>query len=131
MGASGPIPSPNSITRHKPKQRRRTLKAGLVTIPDLPDDYRPETVAWWQTWIDSSQAEFFADTDWQTLRRCAALVDMFYTAPTAQLAAEVRQIESKLGATQADRDRLGWTTEPPAEPAVAKPKARTDPRRAA
>lgn len=65
-----------------------------------------EVREWWETWRRSPQASQFVDTDWRTLRRAAFLLDLFYREPSASLAAEVRQIESKLGATVDDRMRL-------------------------
>lgn len=47
-------------------------------------------------------------SDWQVLIRTAYLVEAFYDAPSAGLAAEIRQNEARLGATAADRARLGW-----------------------
>lgn len=137
MGARGPKPSPGSITRHKPKQRRRELMGAPVEIPSLVGEHRPETFAWWDTWVDSPQAAFLSATDWQTLLRLVPLVDLFHEKPTAQLAAEIRQTEAKCGATAADRDRLGWKIETPPEPTPEgeeKPqgsRSRTDPRREA
>lgn len=132
MGARGPVPKATSVTRHQSKQRRRNLEAATPTVPELPDGYSDETRAWWESWLASPQTSFFAATDWQTLLRCAKLVDLFNAKPTAQLAAEIRQIESKLGGTAADRDRLGWKIDPPAEdaqPAPAGARSRPDPRR--
>lgn len=138
MGARGPKPSQHSITRHKPKQRRRELVGAPVVIPELTGKHRAETYAWWDIWVDSPQATFLSATDWQTLLRLVPLVDLFHEKPTAQLAAEIRQTEAKCGATAADRDRLGWNIEQPPE---LKPegegeepqgsRSRRDPRRAA
>jgi hypothetical protein len=125
------------VTRHAPKQRKRSLEAAAPRVPELASSFPsivflPQTVAWWAAWVESPQAAFFAGTDWQTLLRLAPLVDAFFTAPAAQLASEIRQTEAKLGATASDRDRLGWRIEPPApegEPAPTRgSRSRPDPR---
>lgn len=139
MGQRGPKPKAGSITRHRPKQRQRALVGAPVVIPALVGEHRPETFAWWDTWVDSPQAVFLSATDWQTLVRLVPLQDQFFEKPTAQLASEIRQTEAKLGATAADRDRLGWKIEEPVEPkpdgegeTVPKgSRSRTDPRKGA
>lgn len=136
MGARGPKPKEGSVTRHRPKQRSRTLAGAPVEIPKLTGEHHPNTFAWWDSWVDSPQAVFLAATDWQTLLRLVPLQDIFWEKPTAQLAAEIRQTEAKLGATASDRDRLGWKTDPPPpapEPGAAEPqgsRSRPDPRKA-
>ena len=131
MGQRGPAPKDGSVTRHKPKQRKRNMEAAAPGVPELVGDYLPQTVAWWSAWASAPQTVFFSATDWQTLLRLVPLVDLFFTAPTAQLASEIRQTEAKLGATASDRDRLGWKIEPP-EPVSAAPargsRSRPDPR---
>jgi hypothetical protein len=103
-----------------------------VEVPKLTGDYLQQTWDWWDTWVDSPQATFLAATDWQTLLRLVPIVDMFFTAPTAQLASEIRQTEAKLGATASDRDRLGWRIEPPAPESAPESargsRSRPDPR---
>lgn len=138
MGQRGPTPKANSVTRHKPKQQKRSLDAKDVIVPELPVAcVHPDTLEWWQAWVDSPQAAAFAATDWQALRRCAVLVELFNAKPTAQLAAEIRQIEAKIGATVADRDRLGMKFDPPrdgaedASPGGGSSRRRPDPRRSA
>lgn len=134
MGARGPIPKPDSVTRHVPKQNPRAFELETEPeVPAFPDGLvHPQTKAWWDSWLASPQTAAFTPTDWQTLVRCAFLVDSFYLGPTAQLAAEIRQVESKLGATVADRDRLGWKVDRPAadEPEPEPKATRADPRAA-
>jgi hypothetical protein len=115
VGARGPKPKESSVTRHPPKQRRRNMTAAPPEAPELVGEYSEKTRAWWASWLSAPQTVYFASTDWQTLLRCADLVEMFNVKPSAQVAAEIRQIESKLGGTAADRDRLGWKIEPPPE----------------
>jgi len=132
VGARGPKPSENSVTRHKPKQRKRNMEAVAPGVPELPvDDPHPLTVVRWDAWVASPQAAFFAATDWQTLIGLSFVWDLFYKAPDSKLHSEIRQMEAKLGATASDRDRLGWKIEPP-EPVSAAPargsRSRPDPR---
>jgi hypothetical protein len=55
----------------------------------------------------------------------AHLVDRYYADPDAKLLTEIRQNEQLLGATPADRRRLGWDDRPPAPtPAVSDDVAR-------
>ena len=134
MGARGPKPSEHSVTRHPPKQQPKTMTAEPVDPPELDRGaYSARTLAWWDAWLESPQTVFFAATDWQTLLRLAPLVEAFFADPKAQLAAEIRQTEAKLGATAADRDRLGWKITPPPAPVgpgdeVAGSRDRPDPR---
>lgn len=67
---------------------------------------------WFEVWRRSPQASQFVETDWNALRRCAVLLEEFYADPSAALAAEIRQIEAKLGATVDDRMRLRLRVHP-------------------
>lgn len=116
MGARGPAASENSVTRHPPKQNAKVFTAEPAKVPDLVGEYDVATVAWWDAWVDSPQAHLFTATDWQTLLRLAPLVKLYQSKPTPQLASEIRQTEAKLGATVADRDRLGWKINAPDAP---------------
>jgi hypothetical protein len=109
------------------------MTAPKAAPPDLVGEYDMQTIAWWDAWVSSPQSEHFAATDWQTLLRLAPLMKMYFEKPTPQLAAEIRQTEAKLGATAADRDRLGWKISPPPEPGADDEadgaRERNDPRR--
>ena len=108
------------------------MEAAAPVVPELVGDYLPATVAWWGAWLGSPQVAFFAATDWQTLLRLAPLVDVYHRKPEANLAAEIRQTEAKLGGTVSDRDRLGWKISPPSEEPSAVPRgsrSRPDPRK--
>jgi hypothetical protein len=84
MGARGPVPKETSSTRHRPKQKSRTLEAGTVEPPKLLGSFSDPTRAWWAAWLDSPQAPLFAATDWQALLRGAYLVEAFYDASRAR-----------------------------------------------
>jgi hypothetical protein len=135
MGARGPVPRENSVTHHVPKQNPKVLDspAEPPAVPELHFEPHPATLAWWESWTSSPQTSLFTSTDWQALVRCAYLVESYFAEkPTAQLAAEIRQVEAKLGATISDRDRLGWKfKDKPAEDTDDAPQPeRTDPRTA-
>ncbi|MGH9169100.1 MAG: hypothetical protein ACRD02_14855 [Acidimicrobiia bacterium] len=75
-------------------------------------DLLPATKAWWETWTGSPQAARFTATSWQRLLMLVPLVDMYFREPSKELMAEIRQNESKLGATPEDLQRLRWKMEP-------------------
>lgn len=137
MGARGPAPKDGSVTRHPPKQQPKNMEAAPPDVPKLAEffpsiTFLPQTLAWWDAWVSSPQADYLAGTDWQTLLRLAPLVDAFFVEPTAQRAAEIRQTEAKLGGTVSDRDRLGWKISPPPEPpadGARGSRSRPDPRK--
>ena len=130
-GERGPLSKPGAVRRNKGKQK--TALAGTTTsAPDLVGDYSAATALWYEAWTLSPQAEHFAATDWQRLLMIAPLIEAYYARPTPQLMAEIRQNEAKLGATAADRERLGWKLDaPPEKGATSKPagsRAKPDPR---
>lgn len=121
-------------TVHAPKpddQRRRrnapTVSERLLTrdgeIRGVPlgeltgrHDWDPQTLAWYETWRTSPQAQVFEATDWRRLGMLAYLVEEFMTggADTKTLA-EIRQNEERLGATYTDRQRARMRIEDPVE----------------
>jgi hypothetical protein len=70
------------------------------------DSYSVAVHRWWDTWVESDQAESFRTTDWQRLQMLAPLVEAYYRRPGHNALAEIRQNESLLGATVTDRMRL-------------------------
>lgn len=103
----GPLPSDN-------KRRRNADTFGGAT-PVSDDGERsgeplggvwPQPVLdWWDAWRRSPQAKMFVGTDWQRLRMLAPLVAAYWECPDKGVLAEIRQNESLLGATHADRLR--------------------------
>jgi hypothetical protein len=75
---------------------------------DLPDeiDWHPRTVAWWEMWKRSAQAENFTESDWSFLLDTALMHHAMWSKGQWTLAAEVRLRVAKFGATPEDRARL-------------------------
>lgn len=115
MPGNGPLPKDSS------QRRRRNVDAVTVTFlpaegpagptPELPGghDYDSRTLAWYETWRSSPQADRFLATDWQRLHMLAEMVQQYWEEPRKDLLAEIRLNEASLGGTAADRIRLRWT----------------------
>lgn len=132
MAKRGPTPKENPQRRNDGPAR--SLGDAPADVPPLVGDYSEQTLDWYETWATSPQASQFTGTDWQRLRMLAPLVEAYFTNPTKDLMAEIRQNESKLGATAEDRQRLRWKVEQPSpdEPEVDAPtpsRKRKDPRK--
>lgn len=142
MPGKGPPPKP-------PEQRQRRNKVTTLELvaedhpakpPALGPRYRfegkqhrwlPSTRTWWRTWTTSPQAALFTKTDWESLRRLAPLIDRYLRgAIDPRILSEIRLTEGALGATPADRQRLGWKiVEAASAPEDPRRRARKDPRR--
>lgn len=105
-------------TMHAPKpdgQRRRrnapTHSDQIVTVddelrgPELAGPFSPSTLAWFETWRRSPQAQLFEETDWSRLVLLAPIVDAYFRRPSAAALSEIRMNEERLGATVVDRMR--------------------------
>ena len=112
MAKRGPTPKENPQRRNDGPAR--TI-GGKVVAPELPGAayYSERTLVWYATWCSAPQASQFGPTDWQRLHMLAPLVEAYFANPTKDLMAEIRQNESKLGATAEDRQRLRWKFEAP------------------
>lgn len=100
-----------------------TPDEGPAEHPELPlsptGEPWPEVVqTWYQTWAESPQAATFLPTDWQRLHMVAPLVLAYWSTFDKGLLAEIRLNEGLLGATHADRLRLGIRKSTPAGGAV-------------
>lgn len=117
----GPLPK-------DPSQRRRrnadtVAPRGLPAegptgpTPVLPGghDYDSRTLAWYETWRTSPQADAFLPTDWQRLHMLAVLVEEYWADPKKELLSEIRLNEASLGGTAADRIRMRWFVDEPAD----------------
>lgn len=126
------------VAKESPQRRNdgaaKDVSGGANDAPELIGNYMPQTIEWYRTWAESEQASQFTGTDWQRLRMIAPLVDLYFTSPSKDLMAEIRQNESKLGATAEDRQRLRWKIQTPEKsdaddvPEKSKPRERKDPR---
>lgn len=134
MAGRGPAPK-------DPAQRRRRnappapiavlATDGSLHGPALPDDalpgpWHPRTLAWWDTWRRSPQAQTFTATDWDFLIDTALMHHTMWSAGRWEFASELRLRAAKFGATPEDRMRLRIQVTPPgaAKPAEEKPASR-------
>lgn len=134
MAGRGPAPSGNRAReRDQRRDEERTTTVvtdGALRGPDLPpmtfyskalDESVPwpdATLAWWETWRRSAQAQTFTDTDWSFLLDTAVMHAEFWLGDR-QVAAELRLRVAKFGATPEDRARLRMAVGEP----VPKPDA--------
>lgn len=107
-----PKPEDQRRRRNEPANAERDLiHDGRTRGPELGeltgvDTWNPATVAWFETWRGSPQAQVFEATDWQRLGMLAYLVEDFFGGlADTKLMAEIRQNEERLGATYTDRQR--------------------------
>ena len=131
---AGRGPAPKATASRDRDALRRQGKTGIcadgeVRGPALPGmfvadhgeerDWHPMTVAWWETWRTSAQAQIMVDTDWSFMLDTALMHDAMWSKGQWVLAAEVRLRVAKFGATPEDRLRLKLEIEAPfiAEPA--------------
>lgn len=130
----GPLPKDPTLRRRRnTTATRATLPASggkRRRMPPLPADreWQPQTRDWWRDVWRSPMAVEFLQADVHGLFVLAALVDRFWTEPTAALAAEIRLQRQCFGLTPIDRRRLQWEVErveavtrkkPAAQPAPA------------
>jgi hypothetical protein len=112
MAGRGPAPK---AQHQRERDTRRRQADSVVLSPDgvlrgpevpLPDPH-PATLAWWEAWRRSPQAQLFEETDWEALKRAALLQDYVWksTKPSAAAISELRLIEERYGATYVDRQR--------------------------
>lgn len=99
--------------------------------------WHPRTVAWWSSVWSSPMARRYLDADVHGLLMAAELVDLFWRAPSARLASELRKQLESHGLSASARKRLDWRVrdDDPAADAPASGNSararRTDPREAA
>lgn len=121
-----PGPPPQESRRRRNADTYADVKAvvqddGEIRGPKLEGAYSAEIKAWWEIWRRSPQAKTFIETDWVRLKDIARLREVFANKPTALLFAEIRQNESLLGATYADRLRARMKVEKQPEKAAEAP----------
>lgn len=114
-------PKPNAIRTNA--QPTEELKGSQVNAPDLIDreEYSRKTLAWWDMWAASKQAEVFMPSDWIRLQMLAPLVEQYWLDPKGATLAEIRLNEERLGATVRDRQNLRMAFKDD-KPDVSKPE---------
>jgi hypothetical protein len=132
--AGGRAPSPQ-LSRPNDQARREAASTkvaadGVLRGPELPDgEWHERTLAWWQTWRRSPQAQAFAETDWDVLAETALLHTRMWNGEVS-IAPELRLRVAKFGATVEDRLRLKMLIQSDIdEVKTAKPVMATDRRR--
>lgn len=82
-------------------------------VPALPlaREWHEMTYYWWGDVWASPMATEYTRADEHALYRLAVLIDMFWTEPSRDLAAEIRLQQQAFGLTPLDRNRLAWSIE--------------------
>jgi hypothetical protein len=121
MAGHGPAPSKTREQRVRPgKDVRETTTVAAdeqLRGPALPDDaipepWHPRTLAWWDTWRRSPQAQTFTETDWDFLLDTALMHHTMWLKGRWEFASELRLRAAKFGATPEDRARLRMQVTP-------------------
>lgn len=124
MAGQGPAPKDPARRRRRNKDPIPTTTVaadGELHGPELPAgrDWPERTLAWWDTWRRSPQAQKMTTTDWDFLVDTAVLHAAFWSG-NASVAGELRLRVAKFGATPEDRARLRLQIDDPDETAKAK-----------
>ncbi len=110
MAGHGPPPKDPDERRRRnadPIGTTTLLEDDEIRGPDLPGgiEWPLPTLAWWETWRSSPQAQAFTSTDWDFLVDTALLHARFWKGDE-KVAGELRLRVAKFGATPEDRARL-------------------------
>lgn len=128
MPGKGPAPKavrsrPNDTARRQ-AEMQRLEKDGEIRGPELPEgDWHPRTIAWWDNWRRSSQAQHMGQVDWDFMVDTAMMHSAMWNGEM-KMAAEVRIRVAKFGATPEDRLRLKVQVDEDLKPEVRAPKAK-------
>lgn len=114
MAGRGPAPKDpeKRVRRNAPSAPTSVVEADdELRGPPLPDDalsepWHPRTLAWWDTWRRSAQAQTFVATDWDFLLDTALMHHTMWQKGRWEFASELRLRAAKFGATPEDRARL-------------------------
>lgn len=98
------------------------LRGDPLPADALKEPWHPRTLAWWETWRRSPQAQTFTATDWDFLLDTALMHHTMWTHGRWEFASELRLRAAKFGATPEDRMRLRLQVAP-IEPAPAEKPA--------
>lgn len=115
----GPTPKRPELRQRRNKKTTRatfTREAGpRKRAPSLPKrdgkTWHKLTRAWWSDLWHSPMADEYLRVDEHALFRLAALIDLFWSDPSKELAAEIRLEQQAFGITPLDRRRLEWSIE--------------------
>jgi hypothetical protein len=111
-GAMPPPPKRNPARRNTSTTKSTLTSDHDVEAPALPErDWHPMTEKWWRDVWASPMAPEYDGSDHHGLFILAALVDKFWTDPSATLAGEIRLQRQCFGLTPIDRRRLQWEIE--------------------
>jgi hypothetical protein len=113
----GPTPkNPATRQRRNTKTTRAVLppeESPRQRAPSLPPErkWHSLTRRWWKDVWHSPMAAAYLRADEHALFRLAVLIDLFWTEPSKDLAAEIRLQQQAFGLTPLDRNRLAWSIE--------------------
>lgn len=136
MAGRGPAPKDPAARRRRnadPVPKTVLSDDSQLRGPALPDDalpdgeaWHPRTLAWWETWRRSAQAQTFTATDWDFLLDTALMHHTMWLKGKWEFASELRLRAAKFGATPEDRARLRMQIAVEEKPAPTgdKPKSR-------
>lgn len=134
MAGRGAAPKPQ-LTRPNDQARREKeivnlASDGEVRGPELPaGEWHERTVAWWENWRRSPQAQMMSATDWDFLAETAIFHSRLWNGEVS-VGPELRLRTSKFGATVEDRLRLKIQVETDVKAvAAAAPTLKTDRRK--
>ena len=134
MPGRGPAPKPvlqrESRTQARNDAATKLAADGVLRGPELPPgQWHDRTVAWWDTWRRSPQAQAFTETDWDSLLEAALLHTALWEGDL-KVAPELRLRVAKFGATWEDRQRLRVQVDPETAAAQdARPAVKSDRRK--
>lgn len=131
-GHGFPPADPERPQGHRRRPKLTVVADGVTRGPELPvgvlpdgADWHPRTLAWWDTWRRSPTAQLMTETDWAEALTTAA-VHSQVAHGRLRFAAELRLREGLLGATVADRKRLGILVAEPEVPTEPMPAGVSD-----
>lgn len=113
----GPAPKSHAIRQRRNKSATKAVLPPEVSprsrAPALPAerDWHSMTRKWWRDVWASPMATEYVRADEHALFRLAVLIDMFWTKPSKEIAAEIRLQQQAFGLTPSDRRRLEWSIE--------------------
>lgn len=113
----GPVPKNPAVRQRRNQMPSRAMlppeAEPRTDVPALPlaREWHGMTQVWWGDVWTSPMATEYTRADEHALFRLAVLIDMFWTEPSRDLAAEIRLQQQAFGLTPLDRNRLAWTIE--------------------